>query len=501
MVDGIASADRVRRTLQLTAVAVCVFSIPVFCTRFLNDMDYYALVSDKLIRGAVLYRDAIDTKPPMVFLHYAAIFRLFGTNNMTAVKIVTMVWLALSAAVTWRIFKRLFPATPGSERAALLFVVASFSGWGEDFLSSNTEILSNLFVLAGVWCLVVAPTAARRARLVLAGLLFGMAFLYRYQAAAALAADIGALALAGTRASQIARRLLWLGLGFVIAPAVFVADYARIGALGDLALLLRYQSFYMRPHELYRPLAFGRGAVVVISQAGFLLLAGSEVAAMIRRGLRRYQDWFPVLFLLFSIVPFFLGGHFFPHYFVQALPPLVLVTTARLSSGSGSPTFVRRARALIAVNVAVFTVLNCAYYALRPTERRSPAAARFVRAQSSPDDGVLVWTWRSHLLFEADRVYATRFLSNEFLIGRLYGTAQRLDTATAESARPLAVAELWPVFLNDLQTGKPRIIVDDAPGGSNFTIDRYPPLAAFVAEHYDPPQLLDGLAVYVRKRG
>ena len=155
------------RLLVLSLLALCVLSVPVFCTRFLNDMDSYTLVSNKLLHGGVLYRNAIDTKPPLVFLHYAAIFRLFGSDNLTAVKIVTMVWLGLSAFVTSRIYKALFPSSRRPEAAALLFILASFSGWGEDFLSSNTEILSNLFVLLGVWCMVADDFSDHAVRLAL----------------------------------------------------------------------------------------------------------------------------------------------------------------------------------------------------------------------------------------------------------------------------------------------------------------------------------------------
>src|SRR5258708_14161812 len=109
------------RLLLISVLALCALSVPVFCARFLNDMDSYTLVSDKLLHGGVLYRNAIDTKPPLVFLHYAAIFRLFGSDNLTAIKIVTMVWLGLSAFVTGRIYKALFPLSRRPEAGTLLF--------------------------------------------------------------------------------------------------------------------------------------------------------------------------------------------------------------------------------------------------------------------------------------------------------------------------------------------------------------------------------------------
>ena len=104
-----------------------------------------------------------------------------------------------------------------------------------------------------------------------------------------------------------------------------------------------------------------------------------------------------------------------------------------------------------------------------------------------------------HALLAVDRGYATRFLSNEFLTGRLFVTQQRQTGATADSARESAIPELWPLLMQDLETERPRVIIDDAPEYSNFTLDRYPLLLAFVREHYEPAQEMDGLSVYLRQ--
>jgi Dolichyl-phosphate-mannose-protein mannosyltransferase len=471
-------------------------------------MDYYALVSDKLLRGGILYRNAIDTKPPLVFFHYALIFRLFGKDNVTAVKIVTMVWLGLSAVATRNIFRELFPSSSTPERAALLFVLASFSGWGEDFLSSNTEILSNLFVLLGAWCMVKDGFSDSGRRLTVGGMLVGIACLYRYQAGAILAAYFFTVVLLRAHFSRIIHRFFYLGIGFLIPIGALVAYYAWIAGLPDLAFLLRYQSYYLRQHNLYLPQVLGQIGIVVVSQAPFLLLAVWQAVRMARQPVLTRRDVFLLLFLGFSVMPFFLGGHYYPHYMVQAIPPVVLLATEALSHAAVAPSggfrlfFFRHRWTFIVVNVSLFTLVNTAYYSLVVrSDGPSPALAGFIQQHTNPDDSVFLWTWRPNVLFEADRVYATRFLSNEFLTGRLYVTAHRLPTATAESARVAMIPELWPMLLQDLRTEKPRVIVDEAPGGSNFTLDRYPALSEFVGEYYEPGQVMDGLCVYLRKTG
>jgi Dolichyl-phosphate-mannose-protein mannosyltransferase len=492
-----------RRVLVLSFVGIAVLSIPVFFTRFLNDMDYYTLVSDKLLRGGVLYRDALDTKPPLIFWHYAAIFRMFGRNNLTAVKIVTMLWLGLSALVMRAVQKELHPLTGRPERAAALFVLASFSGWGEDFLSSNTEILSNLFVVAGVWCMVRGDFRDRPIGLLGGGSLIGIACLYRYQAGAALAAYALTVVSMPGRFSRPARRLCLLAIGWLVPIAAFVGYYSSIGGLPDLALFLRYQSYYLRPHDLYWPQVLAQVAVVLVSQAPFLILSAWQVALVVRRKTVSRADVFLLLFLLFSVAPFFIGGHYYPHYMVQAIPALVLLTIERISELEGAPVLGKSAlgyaRTHIAINVAAFLVANAVYYAGVPAEPPRPNLVRFVRARSVAEESLFVWTSRPGLLLDVDRTFATLFLSTEFLTGRLFVTPHRRHNATADSARPAAISELWPVLLGDLQAERPRLIVDDARERSKFTLDHYPVLAEFVRTYYEPGQIMDGFCVYLRK--
>jgi hypothetical protein len=298
-----------------------------------------------------------------------------------------------------------------------------------------------------------------------------------------------------------------LGIGWLIPVAAIVAYYSRIGAVDDLEFLIQYQRFYVRGQEIYWPHLLGQVGIIAAGQGAFILLAGSQAIRMLRRPVGK-RDLFLLLFLLFSVAPFFIGGHYFAHYIVQAIPAFVLLAAERLrpseTPSPGPPAhafFFRHARRFIVAIVALFWMVNTAYYTSLPADPHNPNLARFVRAQTDPKDAVFIWTERSHILFEIDRVYATRFLSNEFLTGRLYGSRYRQASATADQARAASVPQLWPALLQDLQKEKPRLIVDDAPDRSNFTIGHYPPLSAFVRAYYEPGQTIDGFCVYVRKAG
>jgi hypothetical protein len=490
---------------------ICVLSVPAFFTGFLTDMDAYAQPADKLLRGAVLYHDTLDTKPPLIVLHYALIFWLVGSTSLAAVKVVTIGILIASALILRRVYAALFPASPHADLVALLFVLASFGGFGGDFQSSSTEIPANLFILLGVWGLVGDDFAYRPGRLVLAGTSLGVAFLYRYHAAAPLVAYGVLVVLQGRQLRQVMPRFAAVGAGCLVPIAALVGYFVAIGDLDDLLLHVKYVAFYMRGAEILWPAASLRILTGVATLFQMLLLAGFEAAGVV--GGRRFsrQNVFLLLYLGFSLVTYGLGSRFFGHYLIASIPPLALLAAARLSKprdDQPASTCLRRivrryerhAIPCLAAQAALFFVANAVYFATRPAEPQYENLARIVRAHTSREDRIFVWTTRTHLLLAVDRTYATRFISNDFLVGRMYGTRHRLPTATAESAWVAAVKELWPVLMADLQVARPKLIVDDVPEESAFTLDRYLPLRALVAKDYGPCVRADGFCVYVRKR-
>jgi len=486
-----------RKLIAFAAVALVVCSAPVFETRFLNDMDFYALVADKLLSGRLLYRDAMDTKPPLVFLHYALIFKLFGLDTLAAVKVVTMAWLGASALVLRALRRALSPTYPMPALATLLFVLASFSGWGEDFLSSNTEILANLFILVGVWLLVLRDFAYRPICLLAGGCSIGMACLYRYQSAAALVAYAGTIGLCRQVLDGKLTRLLLVVAGAVAPSLLVVAYYARIGALAELRLLLAYQAHYACDADaLSLGMLLGRALTALAGLWPLALLAGCQIAFILKRPAPASRtEVFQVLFAVSSVSTFFVGKRFFPHYFIQAIPALVLLATERLESSCRNRAeprswFAAHALAIQVALAVAFTAINGIYYWTRKAPPVHPSLVAFVEANSTPADEVLLWIWQPQLLFETKRVFASRLLVNEILIGRMDPLEPR--------RRREGLAELWPAYLRDLEAAPPKLIFDAPPGRSVWPFEAFPPLAAFLTR-YQTCQVIDDVCVYLRR--
>jgi hypothetical protein len=496
----ISRQDRTSTLIAFSFAALGMCSLPVFGTRFLNDMEFYSLFADKLLSGGVLYRDALDTKPPLVFLHYALVFKLFGQNNMMAVKFVTMGWLGVSTLVMVALRSVLSPAAAVPALAAPVFILASFSGWGEEFLSSNTELLANLFILAGVWLLVSQDFGRRPLRLVVGGAFVGIACLYRYQSGAALLAYAATLLLRGSKSSRTIARLLLVGAASALPGAILVAYYARMGALADLQLMKALQMHYANDPDAFRWCSvLGRILITLSGLWPVLLLAAWQAVAILRKGKAASQsEIFQLMFVACSAATFFVGGRFFPHYFVQSIPAVVLLATERLGDSLAPRTsrqawFEARAGTILILVAAVFTATNGIYYWSRNDEPPSRKMVAFIEANSRPSDQVLMWAWRPHLLIEAKRVFATRLLVNSPLIGQL----DPIPVGRSR-VRRRGLTGLWPIFLRDLSSAPPRLIIDELPGRWPWSLDRYPQVAWLLGD-YHACQIIDGLCVYLRK--
>jgi hypothetical protein len=53
--------------------------------------------------------------------------------------------------------------------------------------------------------------------------------------------------------------------------------------------------------------------------------------------------------------------------------------------------------------------------------------------------------------------------------------------------------------MGDLEREAPPVILDDPPERSEFSLNRFPLLWTFVQENYEPPRVIDGIAVYLRR--
>ena len=199
-----------------------------------------------------------------------------------------------------------------------------------------------------------------------------------------------------------------------------------------------------------------------------------------------------------GVVAVLAGLRFFPHYYLQLLPPLCLLATRTLASSSF---FTRR---WVVVGLSVILVGTTAYYltqAFTQTDSRDAHiafdVARYVDAHTTRDDRVLVWGQAPEVYWASDRLPATRFPTTGYLTGASGGRPP--DRVGMQYATPRA----WTLFLDDLHQHAPTLVVDMSTANQRhahfYPPKRFPQFARYLASgHWRPVAVVDGATIYRR---
>ncbi len=504
------------RPVPLLVVAFAL-RLPALFTRYSFNADetIYSALAVRMLHGHDLYAGAVDHKPVGIDLFYAGVYALVGRNRLVAVHLALILIVWLTALVLRRIALHA-GGSAAAPLAGLFYVCGSAAALPADAQAANTELLLNLPVaLAALFvCQAVMrhgrdPARGgfrndRLARLVAAGVLTGIAGLFKYQASLAGAAWAIVVALDAGLTWRTVRRLTALAVGFAAVAAALCAFFYLRGEWDAFAFWgWRYNFMYIDTLTMGEKLHYFlvRTPVMALFWLPLLIPAAAWIAAAPLRTTRAVALWLAMDCLAIS-----LGGRFYFYYFQLLLPPLAVAAAA------GVAMLVARRRAwqpailaLGGVSLAVAMTAAWGQRYLQPTlvrdRDREIAAGEWVRAHSSPEDPLFVWGSSSQIYYFADRPMATRFAFCNYQTGKIWGSwAAALDAGDTSA---FVVPQSWPELLDDLDRNPPAFIVDAAAGGlamfDRNPLTRYPALAARVGRGYRRAAVVAGIPIYARQ--
>jgi 4-amino-4-deoxy-L-arabinose transferase-like glycosyltransferase len=483
--------------LLLGAVAVVVLgSLPVFLRTFINDDTTYALVGQKLAAGFALYRDAVDNKPPLIYATFAAAFALFGEHGVVAAKLAAILATIGSTWLVYLLGRSLLGRGVGA-LGAWLFACAAVSGVAEDTIAPNTEMFMTLFGLLALWLLCRDPRV-RSASVVAAGAAAGVALLYRVQGLAVMVGLVVVLARM-CEGRQLVRSLGLLALGWLLSVGIVVAYFACQGTLSDLwqwVVLANFHYIEIGSADGLTASKAGRVALSAVSQLPLIVAAALGLVGLRRfRAGPRHVLLVVLAQLVLALAWYPLGKRFYGHYLIPVLPFAALLGAWGLRSLRGG----RWVLVAAALWAAVFTGYNSVHLRRSPPAAERAQAVRWLRANTVPGDQVLLWGGSPLVAFESGRDFATRFLFNNYLTGRIFGTSHVGTSATRASNRALESPLHWSLLWQDLERSPPRVVLDGGVPG--FGVGDYPDLARYVAEQYHPPRQFGATRLYLRREG
>ena len=459
-----------------------------------DEASYFVGATD-LLRGGSLYLTYADHKPPLVYLYYAAWLAI--DQSIPMVRLATAVlWLPLTALGV--------SAFLGFGRrglvAGVLWLVYGAAFLGHDMHAVNCEVLMMLPV---TWALVVARGPSARpgsaARLFVAGLLAGVAVLFKYQAIAivpALALDAWT-----TRGRAATTGVAALAAGTMPPLIVALAVFGVFGTADQfLYWNLEHNLAYAQNAFAWAPAAGRAGRYAVPFVLTVLPLAWAWW-----RG-RQMGDRHVVLLALAAggLLLAAVGWRFYPHYFIPLYVPLAIGAAPWVAS-SIDPLSVQGRRFVIgtAALLTAFTVANAILYwpsVAVYAERRPVYASVAQRLRGDacfPGASLFVWGYAPTFYVTTALPPATRFV---FVDNTLVGHV----SAGAASLRDVSMirSDHWDVLMQDLERSHPAYVLD-ASGADlfrwNFAPERFPRLSDWLLREYQQMDAIDGVRIFRRR--
>jgi len=510
------------RTRWILALALSTLSTraPVFFYPLFNgDEATYAALANAMLNGQWLYVGAVDHKPPLISVTYAAVFAVAGQYSLQAVHAWSVCVVFCTALLVAAFARRVGVGQGASRLAALAYVVSCAMGPGQDMLAANAELMMALPAMAGLVLMagrrpspgsngLRGGAVASMGVSVAAGVCIGVAALFKYQAIAVLAPALLVAWMWRPKPDRI-WSLAGAAAGSVIPAALLIGGYAAAGHLD--ALQFWAWSF---------PLTYAgalRAADVCGNAAGWTLAwtASNAVlvvsawmgwrsndtcsAATAPRGLRLV--W--VVWLACAALGVAAGGRFFLHYYLQLVPPLCVFAAV------GVPRLMRRVSPTV-VGVGVLAPLLLFWFGnvfdpyVRTDVARDTRVYRMVgealRQRATPGETLFVWGNSSQIYAFARMPMGTRFPFCNYQTGKMWGTPA--DREGASDTDRFIVPESWPMLLTDLDTRRPTWIVDAAEAGldrwTGRSIATYPALVDVVSRRYEVATRVAGATLYRR---
>lgn len=511
-----------QRHFALIIVLIVVFSrLPTLATPIIdiNEADF-AVQTAIWMDGGIPYVDFVEKKTLLIHGWFRWIFEIFGVYNMRAVHAASMLLLLGTIAAIY-FFVRYTSGEKVARWSALLYAFFQSFYDMNDFLSTNTETLMNFFAVLGAYVFFKSMREDRPGMSLLSGFLIGLSILAKQVGAAILPAFIISMVWFWYEQKQhhwgrYVEELFLLMVGVLFPITLHAAYVSDAGGFTDFVRWTWTENVKYASAGVGLKALLGRGLV----QGGKFLAATSvlwvmsawSVAYFVRRRRFRAEVIFLTAWVFFAIPAVSLGGRFYIHYFLQFLPPLVILAAigivGRWEFFLRSVRIKRSFKKLIRVGVVmVFLILP--YIGLFALHVHEVGAikdetwpirhiAGYVRSITNPDDRIFVWGHDSDIYFYSGRRPASRFVYCSYLSGIKEGYE-----SLSESMARVPDLNAWVMVRNDFKRNPPEVIVDLSPtnirGYGAFPIHEQLFLANYVHDNYTLSKVVEGAHIYVRK--
>jgi hypothetical protein len=440
--------------------------------------------------GATPYRDLFDMNQPGTYLIHLAVLRTLGGGDL-AWRIVDLAWLAVTAGAIAAF------AAPwgGLASAAGAFVFATYHLAGGAWQAGQRDFLVCVFLLLGALGVARWLEGGRLTALMWSGAALGAGLTVKPHVVLFVGALGAIVAVTAARACGAATAAGVTGVFFGSVAAAPLGVLVWLAVVGGLGAWYEIVTGYLIP--LYARLGRTSPWSVYRWYAWIPIALGVSVSlasGLLRRG-PRARHLIAGLGLAYGVVHYVAQGKGWEYHLdplaafaallIAAELPAALATRRRLVAGTLVASLVASlvllgAKGLEASSAEFWWARHAIVRAVETDLRERLAPGDTVQVLDTTEGGI-------HALFRLGVREPTRFIYD-------FHFFHDEDTAVVRALR----AEL----IRDLDAHPPRVIVlfeRGWPDGGYDRVERFPALAAWLRERYQPPVTRAGYRLYAKR--
>jgi len=390
---------------------------------FERDEGAYAYLGQVILEGGIPYRDVLEIKPLGIYYIYAIGIALFGATT-ESIRLFTACYSLVTGIVIFLLARKLAGPRAGL-CAALLFSIYS-SAPNMQASSSNTEVFMLLPLVLGAYFLFSSDGPHRHLYLSLCSLSAAFALLIKSVALPQVVVLLcfGMVSKTGSRKlKEIVGNVISLMLPMILFAGGLMLYLGINGVLNEFL----YWNFVF-PVKYIKADLTGNPASeamrLIFPEFHLLLfLALPTVAWQLFR--KRDREHLLLLLWIFAAgLGVLLPGKFFPHYFIQLLPPLAIAA----GIGLGVLTRLRGKGSIAAMVLVALLFFHSVYYDYKfylvytpedvsiaqysPIFVNSTRLAEYIKERTLPSDYIFQWGMAMELYFLSNRRAPNKFLNN-----------------------------------------------------------------------------------------
>lgn len=477
--------------------------IPVFFFDFFsNDEAAHFMGSIIIKNGMNLYTDFVDNKPPFIYLFYLLSQILFG-ENIRSVHIASSLFVIpiIAFSTTLLLYNR---SRIAGLISGFLYIIFTSAYIPTDMLATNCEIIMLFFASIGFIFLL-------RNNFFLFGIFIGLSTLAKQQAAIWILIPFIFVLLKRDSQNSI-RKTLYSLAGFSI-PILLITTYFYLQGRLDSFI------YYTIGHNIgysQNPILLSEVIKRFFKYVIPYLIIISPLIYLYFRDRKNIDIEFRLTFeiaLILSIIMIFVGFRFFPHYFIQAIYPLSILSGSYFINNDKKIKPIMYLVVYSLILVIFFTTYTFYFYSkktdfIEETEPQFSLIPKNLKKKglcNSDNKRIFIWGYAPLFYYyfykECLMLPASRFiLPQASTAGYIPGNESQFISREFKFDK-FVDRESRSQLIQDLIKNKPSIIIDTSKSNfhhwGRYKLNTFPELNEFIKNNYSLYEDINGFEIYI----